>query len=85
LNRTLRQRTLWNRTVATVVLALGTLSTSACPVCDTDTGRQVRAGIFNRDFGWTILSVVAPFPVLLGTAMLATHLLSGTNRRNTNE
>ena len=37
----------------------------ACPVCDTTTGQQVRAGIFDHDFGMTLLTVLAPFPVLV--------------------
>ena len=37
----------------------------ACPICNTGTGRQVRAGIFGDDFGRTLLAVALPFPVLL--------------------
>jgi hypothetical protein len=39
--------------------------TGACPVCDTGTGRQVRAGIFDDNFGRTLLAVAVPFPILL--------------------
>jgi hypothetical protein len=39
---------------------------SACTVCDSDVGQQVRAGIFNDGFWRTLLAIVAPFPVLLG-------------------
>lgn len=39
---------------------------SACTVCDSDVGQQVRAGIFNDGFWSTLLAIVAPFPVLLG-------------------
>lgn len=38
---------------------------AACPVCNTDTGRQVRAGIFDDHFLTTLLAVIAPFPILL--------------------
>lgn len=38
---------------------------SACPLCDSETGKQVRAGIFGDDFWSTLLVVVSPFPVLL--------------------
>lgn len=41
------------------------LAVTACPICDTETGRQVRAGIFGDDFWSTLLVVVSPFPVLL--------------------
>lgn len=37
----------------------------ACTVCDSDTGQQVRAGIFGDDFWTTLLAVASPFPVLL--------------------
>ena len=39
---------------------------SACPACDTGTGEQVRAGIFDEDFGRTVVAVLLPFPILLG-------------------
>ena len=38
---------------------------SACPICNTATGQQVRAGIFGNDFWSTLLVVISPFPVLL--------------------
>ncbi len=38
---------------------------AACPICNTETGRQVRLGIFNDSFWSTLLAVVSPFPVLL--------------------
>lgn len=41
------------------------LVASACPICNTATGQQVRAGIFGNDFWSTLLVVVSPFPVLL--------------------
>ncbi|MES2568866.1 MAG: hypothetical protein V4710_02290 [Verrucomicrobiota bacterium] len=37
----------------------------ACPLCASETGRQVRAGIFNEHFGATLLAVLSPFPLLL--------------------
>ncbi|MDQ3120753.1 MAG: hypothetical protein M3Q89_14500 [Verrucomicrobiota bacterium] len=39
--------------------------TVACTVCNTDTGQQVRGGIFGDDFWSTLLAVALPFPVLL--------------------
>ena len=41
------------------------LVASACPICNTATGQQVRAGIFGNDFWSTLLVVISPFPVLL--------------------
>ncbi len=41
------------------------LMAAACPLCDTESGQQVRAGIFNEEFWTTLLVVASPFPVLL--------------------
>ena len=40
----------------------------ACPVCESETGREVRAGIFGEDFGPNLLMTLLPFPILLGIA-----------------
>lgn len=37
---------------------------AACPVCSSETGELVRAGIFNRDFGWNVVQTLLPFPIL---------------------
>jgi hypothetical protein len=60
------------RAVAIAALALiGNVAALACPVCDTDTGREVRAGIFGDDFGRNVLLTVAPLPAVLLLAALA--------------
>jgi hypothetical protein len=38
----------------------------SCPLCHTQTGEQVRAGIFNRSFGLNLLAIGLPFPVFAG-------------------
>ncbi|HSH40282.1 MAG TPA: hypothetical protein VK993_16030 [Chthoniobacterales bacterium] len=48
----------------------------ACTVCDSQTGRQVRDGIFGENFWSTLLAVVSPFPVLLVTIATIQWLLS---------
>jgi hypothetical protein len=53
------------------VMALGVAlieasSVAACPFCDSETGRQVRAGIFNDHFGYNLFLTVLPFPIFLG-------------------
>jgi hypothetical protein len=50
---------------AALVLTWGP-SASACPVCHTETGRQVRAKLFDEGFGSALVQTLAPFPVLLG-------------------
>lgn len=37
----------------------------SCPVCNSDTGREVRSTIFGPDFTSTLAGVIAPFPALL--------------------
>ena len=43
---------------------------SACPICKTAAGEQVRAGIVDEHFGRTLLSVALPFPLLLGVVAM---------------
>ena len=52
-------------------------------MCDTGTGRQVRAGIFDDDFGQTLLAVALPFPVLLAV-VAAIHFGGPATRRSGN-
>jgi len=47
--------------VFTSVLSLSVVS--ACPLCHTETGRQVRAGIFHDSFLTKLSVTAAPFPV----------------------
>ena len=49
--------------VALLVSARG--AAWACTVCDSDTGQQVRSGIFNDAFWPTFAAVAAPFPILV--------------------
>ncbi len=37
----------------------------ACPLCESETGRRVRAGIFHADFGYNLLVTMLPFGVFL--------------------
>ncbi len=43
---------------------------SACPFCGSRTGEQVKAGIFNEDFGYNLSLTLLPFPILLGIVAL---------------
>lgn len=40
----------------------------ACPVCDSGTGKAVRQGLFNAEFGKNLLMTALPFPIFLGIA-----------------
>ena len=48
----------------------------ACPICDTPTGEQVRAGIFGAGFFSTLLTVLLPFPILLVAVLIINRALS---------
>jgi hypothetical protein len=39
---------------------------AACPLCHTQTGEQVRAGIFNSNFGLNLMAMALPFVVFVG-------------------
>ena len=53
---------------ALVLLALHGAPAVSCPVCKGPTGRQVRAGLFDEDFGYHVLATALPFGVFLGVA-----------------
>lgn len=38
----------------------------ACPICDTGTGQQVRAGILDDQFAFNLVATLLPFPILIG-------------------
>jgi hypothetical protein len=52
---------------ACCLLIVGSLqsSTTACPFCNTDTGIEVNAKIFDDDFVANVATIVSPFPILL--------------------
>lgn len=37
----------------------------ACPYCDSEIGREVKAGIFNGDFALNVALTLLPIPILL--------------------
>ncbi len=47
-----------------VVPWLALVPVLACPVCDTGTGREVRAGILGGDVALTLLAVTLPFTLV---------------------
>ena len=49
---------------------LSASAASACPVCETETGKQVRAGIFGDDFASNVALTLVPFPLLAGLVAL---------------
>ena len=61
---------LMSSTAAMAFLLLGTSTLWACPLCDTQTGQQVRAGIFNGGFAGTLSAMLLPFLVMAGIVAL---------------
>jgi len=49
---------------------LGASTAAACPLCESETGERVRAGIFDGDFGYHVAVTLLPFPVFLGIVYL---------------
>lgn len=56
--------------LAVVTLLLTASAGAACPFCESAIGEQVKAGIFNEDFGSNLVLTLLPFPVLLGMVAL---------------
>lgn len=50
--------------LAAALVLLSASPISACPVCQTDAGQRVRDGIFNNEFGGTLLAMALPFLVI---------------------
>lgn len=67
------------RTVPIVVL-LFALPASACPVCDSPTGEQVRAGIAGDGLAAGLLATLLPF-VLTAGVVAAIHFGGHSQRR----
>lgn len=53
-----------------IAVLLGVAPAVACPVCASDTGRRVRAGVFDAEFGTHLALVGVPFAVAAGVATL---------------
>jgi hypothetical protein len=43
---------------------------ACCPVCNSETGQQVRSSILNSDFGFNFLAAVLPFAICVFVAGL---------------
>jgi hypothetical protein len=62
-----------------VALLFSARAAGACPLCHTENGRAVRAGIFTERFPVTLAEVLAPFPILVAAAA-AVHRFARTRR-----
>lgn len=57
-------RSAWKIIAGAIVLAAS--EALGCPVCDSNTGQQVRAGVFDDDLPFNTLAAMLPFAILLG-------------------
>ena len=67
--------------IPALALAYNATAALACPVCDSATGQEVRAGIFGADFASNLLAVVLPFAAV-AAVVAAVHFgvpLRGTS------
>lgn len=53
------------RSCVALVVLVRSATAYACPVCDTETGRAIRDGIFDQDFFSNVCMTLAPFPIML--------------------
>ena len=53
-----------------IFLVLNLSAASACPFCESETGQQVKAGIFNDQFLMNVTLTLLPFPILLAIVAL---------------
>ena len=63
------------RVFLTFILLTTASNLVACPVCNTETGKQVREGIFGPNFYKNVLVIAAPFPLVLGLIALAFRII----------
>jgi hypothetical protein len=52
--------------VALISVCVPTGPVWACPVCNTGTGKQVRAQLFDTRFTPNLLAILSPFPLFFG-------------------
>jgi hypothetical protein len=60
-----------------LLLVVGlTTPASACPVCDSETGTEVRAALVGEDLQWGLLATALPF-LAVGGVVAAIHFGGG--------
>jgi hypothetical protein len=69
----------WIFALAVLAMIASSTNALACPVCNSETGFAVRAGIFDENFWLRMLSIAAPFPFL--AAIIAAIQFGGARHR----
>ena len=57
--------------VIALVAAIAHTPARACPVCDSDQGREVRAGVFDENFSLNVAQLLVVFPLTAAILVLA--------------
>lgn len=59
----------------------------SCPICHTQTGQQVRAGLFDSGFGWNLFVTGLPFPIFAAAVIWVyfSKPKAGSNRTGCNK
>lgn len=66
--------------VLVAMLLTGATPGWACMTCKSETGRRVREGIFDSQFGPNLLMTLSPFPLFLGLVAWIHFGFPGTRR-----
>jgi uncharacterized BrkB/YihY/UPF0761 family membrane protein len=73
------QKQFWRKLSVLILLFFLPLCATACPVCGSETGVQVRAAIFGNNFLRDAARTLAPAPLLVG-AVAAIYFGAPRNR-----
>ena len=65
-----------------LAVLLSASSALACPFCESETGQQVKAGIFNDQFWGNVMLTGLPFPILLAIVALIYFDVSWTWKKH---
>ncbi len=63
------------------LVVLVSSSAAACPFCNSNTAEQVRAGIFNSDFGYHLGVSLTPFFIFNAVLFLVYYLPIGRSKK----
>jgi hypothetical protein len=70
------------KTVATALLVFAVTPLLACPVCNSETGQAVRAGIFDENFTTNLFLLIAPTAAVVGLLPLLWRILPEQRERS---
>lgn len=69
------------RNASFILAVLISATASACPVCSSETAEEVRSELVDENLGVSVVAIVSPFVVAVGTVVLVQFLPDGARRR----